>query len=92
MTRHIPHPRLLLLTAILGLALSGAALADPPSRVARLASTSGAISFSPGGEDEWVKASVNRPMTSGDRVWADANSRAELQLCDTATVSNGRRG
>ena len=87
-----PRPRIAVLTALLtalpslalGLAMSGAALADPPSRVARLASTSGAISFSPGGEDEWVKASVNRPMTSGDRVWADANSRAELQLGDTA--------
>ena len=83
-----PRPRITVLTALLslavGLAMSGAALADPPSRVARLAATSGVISFSPGGEDEWVKASVNRPMTSGDRVWADANSRAELQLGDTA--------
>ncbi len=82
------RPRVVLFTAILGLALgwamTGAALADPPSRVARLASTSGAISFSPGGEDQWVQANLNRPLTSGDRVWADANARAELQLGDTA--------
>lgn len=79
-----PRPRIALYAAILSLALCGFALADPPSRVARLASTSGAISFSPGGEDVWVQAAVNRPLTSGDRVWADAHSRAELQLGDTA--------
>ena len=87
-TPRLPPLRLTLLSAALALAvtlaLPGTALADPPSRVARLASTSGAISFSPGGEDEWVQASVNRPLTSGDRVWADAGARAELQLGDTA--------
>ncbi len=61
-------------------AVSGWALADPPSRVARLAYVSGAASFSPGGERDWGRAVVNRPMVTGDRLWVDEGARAELQL------------
>ncbi|MGC1449903.1 MAG: DUF6600 domain-containing protein, partial [Candidatus Sulfotelmatobacter sp.] len=53
---------------------------DPPTRVARLGYMSGSISFEPAGEEDWVQAVENRPMTTGDRVWADQDSRAELQL------------
>ncbi|HMA06935.1 MAG TPA: DUF6600 domain-containing protein, partial [Ramlibacter sp.] len=70
----------ILLLAVAGLLASGWALADPPSRVARLAYIAGDISFSPGGEGEWVRASVNRPMITGDRLWVDERGRAELQL------------
>lgn len=62
------------------LAFSGMASADPPSRVARLAYTSGQVSFSPAGDDDWVEARINRPLTTGDRVWADTSSRAEIQI------------
>lgn len=75
--------RKLLGTFVLGLcafALSGWAYADPPSRVARLAHVSGAVSFSPSGENDWVRAAVNRPLITGDRLWVDAGSRSELQL------------
>src|SRR5882672_12589811 len=53
---------------------------DPPSRVARLSYMEGSVSFQPAGESEWVEAVPNRPMTTGDKLWADNNSRAELQL------------
>src|SRR5450432_915729 len=53
---------------------------DPPSRVARLGYMEGSVSFQPAGESEWVQAVPNRPMTTGDKLWADNNSRAELQL------------
>ncbi|HKW62851.1 MAG TPA: DUF6600 domain-containing protein [Candidatus Acidoferrum sp.] len=53
---------------------------DPPTRVARLAYASGNISFNPAGTDDWVAAVVNRPMTTGDKLWSDDNSRAELHL------------
>ena len=62
------------------LAVSGWASADPPSRVARLGYTTGAVSFSPAGEDDWVQATINRPLTTGDRLWADAGARAEMQV------------
>ncbi len=58
----------------------GMAAADPPARVARLAHIGGPVSFSPAGENEWVIATPNRPLITGDRVWADANARAELQI------------
>ncbi|MDQ6924177.1 MAG: hypothetical protein M3Z74_08375, partial [Pseudomonadota bacterium] len=69
--------------AIVGVAallVCGMAAADPPARVARLANIGGAVSFSPAGEDEWVFAIPNRPLITGDRVWADAGARAELQI------------
>jgi hypothetical protein len=53
---------------------------DPPGRVARLGYVEGAVSFQPAGEQDWVQAVPNRPMTTGDKLWADQNSRAELQL------------
>jgi len=53
---------------------------DPPSRVARLGYMQGSVSFQPAGESEWVQAVANRPMTTGDKLWADKDSRAELQL------------
>ena len=69
-----------LLVGITALTLSGWAVADPPARVARLGYTSGTVSFSPAGENDWVKATINWPLTTGDRLWADANARAELQV------------
>src|SRR5579871_910389 len=53
---------------------------DPPSRVARLSLAEGAVSFNPAGTDDWVDAVLNRPITTGDRLWTDQNSRAELQI------------
>jgi hypothetical protein len=53
---------------------------DPPSRVARLAFMEGSVSFEPAGTDEWVAPPLNRPLTTGDRLWSDRDSRAELQL------------
>ncbi len=77
-------------STLLAIALATTALArqaaaqddqdDPPTRVARLGYMEGSVSFQPAGEDEWVGAVPNRPMTTGDKLWADNNSRAELQL------------
>jgi hypothetical protein len=53
---------------------------DPPSRVARLGYMEGSVSFDPAGQQDWVEATPNRPMTTGDKLWADKDSRAELQL------------
>jgi FecR protein len=53
---------------------------DPPSRVARLADAEGSVSFQPGGTEDWIAAPVNRPLTTGDKLWSDQDSRVELQL------------
>jgi FecR protein len=60
----------------------GQAAQDPPGRVARLQYTSGEVSMQPGGVNDWVAASQNRPLTTSDRVWTDKNSRAELNVGD----------
>jgi FecR protein len=57
---------------------------DPPGRVARLGYSVGSVSFQPGGEGDWVQAVVNRPLTTGDNLWADKDSRAELQTGSTS--------
>jgi hypothetical protein len=44
----------------------------------------GSVSFQPAGESDWVQAVPNRPMTTGDKLWADRDSRAELQLGSAA--------
>src|SRR6476646_1854321 len=56
---------------------------DPPGRVARMSYASGRVSFAPGGSDAWVEAHVNRPIVTGDRLWADSDSRAELAIDDS---------
>lgn len=60
--------------------MTAAALADPPSRVARLQYINGDVSIQPGGVNDWVAAVVNRPLTTADRVWTDKDSRSELHL------------
>lgn len=53
---------------------------DPPARVARLANTSGNVSFTPAGENDWVQAQLNRPVVTGDKLWTADGARAELQV------------
>jgi len=58
--------------------------ADPPARVARVSYIEGSVSLRPSTADDWVQASVNYPMTSGDNIWTDQSSRAELHVGSTA--------
>jgi len=53
--------------------------ADPPSRVARISLLDGNVSLQPSGTEDWAAAAMNRPVTVGDKLWTDQNSRAELQ-------------
>jgi uncharacterized membrane protein YgcG len=52
---------------------------DPPSRAARISFVEGTVSFQPGGNGDWGAAAKNRPVTVGDKIWSDKDSRAELQ-------------
>ncbi len=52
---------------------------DPPSRVARISYLDGNVSFQPSGTEDWAAAAKNRPVTVGDKLWTDQDSRAELQ-------------
>src|SRR5450755_4596560 len=63
-----------------GPADAGSPSNDPPARVARIQFISGEVSMQPGGVNDWVAANLNRPLTSSDRVWADKDSRVELNV------------
>jgi hypothetical protein len=65
---------------------------DPPGRVARLNYMEGAVSFQPGGENDWVNAVLNRPLVTGDNLWADENSRAEVHIGSTALRLGSKTG
>jgi hypothetical protein len=58
--------------------------ADPPGRVARLDYMAGAVTTEPAGASDWSYAQLNRPLTTGDQLWNDANGRSELHIGSTA--------
>jgi hypothetical protein len=53
---------------------------DPPSLVGRLSYLQGSVSFQPGGVEEWVPATLNRPLTTGDQIFSDDGARAEIHI------------
>ena len=57
---------------------------DPPGRVARLNVIEGAVSFAPADDTAWTPAELNRPLTSGDRLWTGPSARSELHVGSTA--------
>ena len=81
-----------LLTMALPLGMAAQDDDDPPGRAARLRHIDGSVSFQPAGESEWVEAVPNRPMTTGDKLWADRDSRAEVELGSTSIYLNSNTG
>jgi hypothetical protein len=57
---------------------------DPPSRVARVSSIQGNVSFQAGGSAAWGVATLNSSVTTGDRLVADDGSRGELEIGSAA--------
>jgi hypothetical protein len=76
--------RLVPLALVLAVGLGPLALADeaadPPGRVARVNQAVGTVSLQPAGSEAWVSDVLNRPLTNGDKLWADRESRAELHI------------
>ena len=56
------------------------ATGDPPGRVGRLAYLSGTVSFRASGDTAWAVAVPNRPITTGDALWADNGGRTEVEI------------
>jgi hypothetical protein len=79
--RHLFSSRFFLIPAVMSLLLGATqALADPPSRVARLSYLQGSVNFQPSGVDQWTEASLNRPLITGDNVYADRAARVEMEI------------
>jgi len=74
------------------LPMSAAAQDDPPSRVARLNFIQGSVSYQIAGDTNWVQADPNRPLTTGDNLWSDQNSRGEVHIGSTAIRLSSETG
>ncbi len=59
---------------------AGAALADPPGRVGRVAETEGQVWMVDDQRGEWVAAVRNAPITGQDRVSLPVGARAVIQI------------
>jgi hypothetical protein len=57
---------------------------DPPTIAGRLSDIEGSVSFQAGGQGDWLDAVRNRPLTVGDNLWVDKDSRAEIQIGSTS--------
>jgi hypothetical protein len=57
---------------------------DPPTRAGRISDVEGSVSFQPGGQGDWLEVVRNRPLTVGDNLWVDKDSRAEIQIGSTS--------
>jgi hypothetical protein len=76
---------------IIGGSAAGIALAqDPPARVARLNLIDGQVSFQPASLDTWAPATLNYPLTTGDHIYTDAASRAEMHVGPNAIRLNAQ--
>jgi hypothetical protein len=71
---------------------SSAAQDDPPGRVARLNYIQGSVSYQVSGDQNWVQADPNRPLTTGDNLWADKDSRGEVHIGSTAIRLSSETG
>jgi hypothetical protein len=66
---------------------------DPPGRVARMNLADGPVSYAPAdarGNALWTPASLNRPLTAGDRLWTGQRARSELHIGSTAVRMAGQ--
>ena len=83
MNKHFLNSMRVVLPVLLPLAIASVARADdsdPSARVARLGYVQGQVSIEPAGVDDWAAADLNRPLTTGDKLWSDADSRVELSI------------
>lgn len=84
--RSAPHSLLgVVLLGAFSLWIAGApvvarAESDPPDRVARMSVVDGDVGLQPASAQGWTQAQLNRPLTTGDRLWVPADARAELEL------------
>src|SRR3954447_23287524 len=53
---------------------------DPPQQAGRLSIVNGNVSIQPAGAQDWGQAYLNYPLGPGDRIFTDADGRAEIQV------------
>ena len=56
---------------------------DPPAQAGRLSIVYGTVSIQPAGTEDWGQANLNYPLGPGDRIYTDADGRAEIEVGQT---------
>ncbi len=62
---------------------------DPPGRAGRISVLTGPASFQSAGSTDWTGATVNYTVTTGDRLYTDQQSRAEIEIGTSAVRLSG---
>jgi hypothetical protein len=62
---------------------------DPPARVGWLSNLSGSVSFHSASQDQWVTATQNYPVATGDAVWTQPQAAASVMVDSTRIALNG---
>lgn len=63
---------------------------DPPVRVGRIASETGAVSFRTSADTQWSAAASNYPVSSGNAFWTEPSARAELEISGSRIDLSGQ--
>lgn len=70
--------------------VSAAALADPSARVGRIAYLDGDVQFRASEQADLAQASVNWPLTGGNRITTAPNARAEIRIGSSVIRLDGQ--
>jgi hypothetical protein len=62
---------------------------EPPARVGWLSNLSGSVSFHSAGQDQWVTATQNYPVATGDAVWTQPQGAASVMVDATRIALSG---
>ena len=88
-----PSPFILSRRLLLGLfcgLLASAALADPSARVGRIAYLEGDVDFRASEQADSAQASVNWPLTGGNRITTAPNARTEIRIGSSVIRLDGQ--
>jgi hypothetical protein len=68
----------------------GQAQGDPPARVGRIASETGAVSFRTTADTQWSAATLNYPVSTGNAFWTEPTAQAELEISASRVALAGQ--
>lgn len=78
-----------LIAGLVGWGGAAQAQSDPPGQAGRLAYIDGSVSFHDDQESGWSRAVVNTPLTSGDAIWTEPDSRSEISVAGSRVRLEG---
>jgi hypothetical protein len=62
---------------------------EPPARVGWLSNLSGSVSFHSASQDQWVTATQNYPVATGDAVWTQPQGAASVMVDSSRIALSG---